>query len=64
MNKYYVKVNNQWCHKSPLKLILNPILRKLQFFTDKPFVITSCTNWINDEPNFLKYGFAKVRLVT
>lgn len=48
MNKYYVynKDFKIWMHKSPLKLVLNPILRKIQWFTDRPYVIVSQTEFI------------------
>jgi hypothetical protein len=28
-------------HKTKLKCLINPVLRKLQWFTDKPYVIVS-----------------------
>jgi len=61
MNKYYIFNDNYWNHKTPLKLFINPILRKIQFFTNKPFVITSLTEFINDTPNFLKYKLMRVK---
>lgn len=62
MNKYYVynKDFKIWMHKSPLKLVLNPILRKIQWFTDRPYVIVSQTEFIDDKPNFIKYGIKRV----
>lgn len=58
-NKYYVW-DGQWMHKSPVKLIVNPILRKLQFFTDRPYVIASETEFVNSIPYFVKYKFCRV----
>lgn len=39
--KYVVKENGHWMHKHPIKLLLNPLLRKIQFYTDNPYVIAS-----------------------
>jgi len=44
-------------HRSTLKLTVNPILRKLQFFTNKPFVIASKF----ENGLFVKYKFMRVR---
>lgn len=61
-NKYYVYTDNKyWNHRSPLKCIVNPILRRLQFFTDRPYVIASKTEFIDGEPNFIKYDFIRVK---
>lgn len=47
-----------WIHRPKLKLIINPILRKLQFFTKRPFVIDSIVAFDdNGAPEFIKYGF-------
>jgi hypothetical protein len=43
-------------HSTRLKRIVNPVLRKLQFWTDKPFVIYS--TFENDK--FIRYGFGRV----
>lgn len=48
-------------HKTKLKCFINPILRKIQFFTMKPFVISSKFEKINGEWFFLGYGFQRVR---
>lgn len=64
-DKYYV-YNEQydcWMHRTPLKLIVNPILRFIQFWTDKPFVIYSETEFIDKKPHFLSYGFGKIKKV-
>ena len=56
-----------WMHRTPLKCILNPILRKLQFWTDTPYVIYSeCENNKNKKkrPHFLKYGVCKVKFIS
>ena len=63
MDKYYSKIEDCWVHRPPLKLIVNPILRILQFYTDYPFVITSKTCFKNKIPNFIKYEFNRVKLL-
>lgn len=60
-NKFYIFEKGCWMHKTKLKLFLNPILRKLQFWTDTPFVIYSDTTFKNGKPYFNKYGFGKVK---
>ena len=62
-DKYFVydKVYNCWMHRTPLKCIVNPILRFLQFWTKKPFVIYSNCEKSNGEWHFLGYGFGKIR---
>lgn len=44
-------------HKTKLKLFINPMLRKLQFFTNKPYVIASYF----ENNKFIKYQFKRVR---
>ena len=63
-DKYFVysKQYKCWMHRSPLKLIINPFLRFIQFWTDKPFVIYSHTEFDkNGKPHFLKYGFGRIK---
>lgn len=53
-------------HTSRLKLIVNPFLRKLQFWTKEPYVIVSIVERIakkGDEVTyvFIKYGFRPTR---
>ena len=54
-----------WMHKTPLKCLVNPILRFIQFWTDRPFVIYSNVEFIEMDfvrtPHFLGYGFGKVK---
>ena len=59
-NKYYVYENGIWMHRSPIKLAINPILRKIQFFTDKPFVIASETIFVDKIPQFVGYKFCRI----
>lgn len=54
-DKCYVKIEGYWCHRTRLKCIINPILRFLQFWTDKPYVIASMTNFKDDLPYFSHY---------
>lgn len=62
-NSYFFKdkKRNAWRHRTPLKCFLNPILRKLQFWTDEPYVISSVVNFKNDIPYFEKYTLARVK---
>lgn len=53
-------------HKSKLKLIVNPILRKLQFWSETPYVIVSIVERVSKKGEevtyvFLKYGFRPTR---
>lgn len=43
-------------HRTKVKCIINPILRKIQFFTNKPYVIASVT----DHGYFLYYKIMRV----
>lgn len=52
---------NCWMHRTPLKYLVNPILRKLQFWTDKPFVIYSDCEKVNGSWHFKRYGFGRVK---
>jgi hypothetical protein len=60
MNNYYVKNEWGWNHRHPLKLIINPILRNIQFFTNRPYVMASVTEFIDGVPHFIKFGFYRV----
>lgn len=57
--KYLVFEDNCWKHKHPIKMIINPILRKVQWFTNKPFVIASKFN--NEKTVFEGFVFMRVR---
>ena len=62
-NRFYVKVDGndmKWLHRTPLKVVVNPILRKLQFFTNRPFVIVSKTSFKDGIPDFGGYVFKRV----
>ena len=59
-DRYYKNVDGQWTHQSPIKLLVNPILRKIQFYTDRPFVIASVTEFVNKKPRFVKYAIRRV----
>ena len=59
--KYFVFEHNCWMHKTPLKLLVNPILRFIQFYTKSPWVIASKCNFEQSRPIFIKYIFQRVR---
>lgn len=63
INCSYVNINGHWHHKPMIKRICNPILRIIQFWTDRPYVIVSYTEFIRGYPNFLKYGINKIKLI-
>lgn len=48
-------------HRTLLKITVNPILRLLQFWTWKPYVIGSIMDEVNGEWIFLRYTFSRVR---
>ena len=49
-------------HRTPLKCIVNPILRKIQFWTDEPWVISSiCKKDEKGTWHFIKYELARVK---
>lgn len=49
-------------HRPLLKVIVNPVLRKLQFWTDRPWVITSiCDRDESGKYYFKRYGFDRVK---
>lgn len=53
-------------HKSKIKLVINPILRRIQFWTMTPYVISSVCNLVKKFPNyylyeFIEYKFQRVR---
>ena len=66
-DKYYVhdKECGCWMHRTPLKCFINPILRKIQFWTKEPLVICSKTDFDeNCIPHFKGYGMVKTRVMT
>ena len=66
-DKYYVqdKECGCWMHRSPLKCIVNPILRKIQFWRKEPLVICSNTEFDeNGVPHFKGYGLVRTRVMT
>ena len=66
-DKYYVQEPDCgcWMHRSPLKRIINPILRKIQFWTKVKWVIRSKSEFDeNGIPHFKGYGMIKTRIMT
>ena len=61
LDKYYIEEDGILKHKTPLKLFINPILRKLQFWTTRPYVFASITNYVEGVPTFEKYQFMRIR---
>jgi len=63
MNEHYIKNDNGgWLHRPPIKRIINPILRFLQFFSSSPYVIASITELGNETPKFIKFVFRRVKI--
>ena len=66
-DKYYVQDPECgcWMHRTPLKCFLNPILRKIQFWTKDKCVIGSKTEFDeNGIPHFKGYGMVKTSVMT
>ena len=66
-DKYYVQDTDCgcWMHRSTLKRIINPILRKIQFCAKDKLVIGSNTEFDeNGIPHFKGYGMVKTRIMT
>lgn len=59
----YNKEYDCWMHRTPLKCIINPILRFIQFYTNKPFVIYSECEEVDGKWHFIKYGFGRIEYV-
>ena len=60
-DKCYVQIEGCWCHRTWLKCIVNPILRFIQFWTDKPYVISSITEFKDGLPYFQHYSLQRVK---
>lgn len=60
-SQYFIKNKNSWIHVTPLKKIINPILRKIQFWTNSPVVIASECDMRNDVPIFKYYKLCRVK---
>lgn len=63
VNTYYHKINGCEVHRSPLKCIVNPVLRLLQFWRKDPYVIATKTEYIKGYPNFVSYTFQRVEKI-
>lgn len=62
LDRYYVVGSHGVRHRSPLKLVVNPILRVLQFWTNNPYVIASKSERISYcDYKFIGYKFMRVR---
>jgi len=61
MNQYYKKIDGHWCHRAPRKLIINPILRLIQFWRNDPYVIASITNMEKKNPIFIEFKICRVK---
>lgn len=61
MSRFY-QIDGRWYHGPWWKRIVNPILRALQFWTARPYVVYSnCTHYNGpEEPTFISYGFGRV----
>lgn len=56
----YDSEGNTINHRTKLKLIVNPILRKIQFYTSRPWVIASECTYRNGRYYFVRYKIARV----
>lgn len=60
-DKYFIYKNGCWMHRTYLKRFINPLLRFIQFYTDKPYVIYSICEKNNEKWHFIKYGFGRIK---
>ena len=63
MDRYYYfhKLYRIWMHRTPLKRLVNPVLRRIQFWTMKPYVIASNTVFDTEgKPHFRGYSICRV----
>lgn len=59
---FILRSDGTWNHAPTRKVIINPILRKLQWWTDRPYVIGSICEWNEyGRPVFVKYAFQRVK---
>ena len=61
-SRRYFKCETQ-NHKSGIKLFINPILRRIQFWTMKPYVIASICNLVEKFPNYYLYEFVRYKFL-
>ena len=68
-DNYYKKkgfglIDNTIVHKTKLKCFINPLLRCIQCFTDRPYVITSMISRDNNECYLFEgYTFKRVKYI-
>lgn len=65
-DKFYIYIDDcsTWVHRTPLKVIVNPILRFLQFWTNEPWVIGSDTDFDKDDnPHFQGYCWVRAEVL-
>ena len=60
-DKFYIKRDWGWNHSTPLKRLVNPVLRFIQFYTWEPYVIGSLTEFVDGKPHFIRYNFSRVK---
>ena len=65
-DKFYIyKGGKCVAHRSPLKMVVDPLLIKLQWFTTRPWLIASKTSYNkNGRAHFEGYTFTRVKLQT
>lgn len=62
IDRYYVSCGDGiYMHRTPIKLAINPLLRRIQFWTDYPFVIASRTVFVDELPHFCGYELTRVK---
>lgn len=70
--KFEYEGDEKLTHRTLLKIFVNPILRFIQFWTDRPYVITSNIDFgyfVEPDtrklkiikPRFISYGFSRVK---
>jgi hypothetical protein len=61
-NSWFEYTDGGWIHSTPLKRTVNPLLRYIQFWTNRPLVIASHVDFDEkNTPNFKKYILRRVK---
>lgn len=59
-DQFYVKIDGVWYYRSPILLLINPILRGIQLLSNRPFVVVANTGFVGDIPQFKGYSIRRM----
>lgn len=62
-NRYFEYIDGKLIHNTPIKRKLNPILRRIQFWTYRPYVLVSNIEILDDIPHFKSYTIKRMEYV-